>query len=64
LGLLVACHAAYASTLFRNQSGGKLILYYVPATILYAGVLWASYRAHTRGVVEWKGRRISLKAAA
>jgi glycosyltransferase involved in cell wall biosynthesis len=60
LGLL----AAYASTLLRNHFSGKYILYYIPAVVLYAGVLWASYRAHTRGVVEWKGRRISLKAAA
>jgi GT2 family glycosyltransferase len=64
LGLLVARHAVYASTLLRNQFKGKHILYYIPAVILYAGVLWASYRAHARGVVEWKGRRVSLKAAA
>jgi glycosyltransferase involved in cell wall biosynthesis len=64
LGLLVARHAVYASTLLRNQFRGKHILYYVPAVFLYAAVLWASYRAHVRGVVEWKGRRISLKAAA
>ncbi len=64
LGLLVARHAVYASTLVRNQFNGKYILYYIPAVVLYAGVLWASYRAHARGVVEWKGRRISLKAAA
>ena len=62
LGLLVARHAVYASTLLRNQSRGIYILYYIPAVILYAGVLWASYRAHTRGTVEWKGRRISLRA--
>jgi hypothetical protein len=64
LGLLAARHAVYASTLLRNHFSGKYILYYIPAVVLYAGVLWASYRAHTRGVVEWKGRRISLKAAA
>jgi glycosyltransferase involved in cell wall biosynthesis len=64
LGLLVARHAVYASTLLRNQFRGAYILYYMPAAVLYAGVLWASYRAHTRGIVEWKGRRISLKAAA
>ena len=64
LGLLVPRHAVYASTLLRNQFKGIYILYYIPAVILYAGVLWASYRAHARGVVEWKGRRISLKVAA
>ncbi len=64
LGLLMARHAVYASTLLRNHFRGIYILYYIPAVVLYAGVLWASYRAHVRGVVEWKGRRISLKAAA
>ena len=63
LGLLVARHAVYASTLLRNQFRGVYILYYVPGALLYAGVLWASYRAHTQGVVEWKGRRISVRAA-
>lgn len=63
-GLLVARHAVYANTLLRNQFRGIYIMYYIPAVVLYASVLWASYRAHTRGVVEWKGRRISLKAAA
>jgi hypothetical protein len=60
LGLLVARQATYASTLLRNQFRTKYILYYIPAVLLYAAVLWASYRAHTRGVVEWKGRRIAL----
>jgi glycosyltransferase involved in cell wall biosynthesis len=63
LGLLVARHAVYASTLLRNQFRGAYILYYIPAVLLYAGVLWASYRAHAQGVVEWKGRRVSVKAA-
>ena len=63
LGLLVARHAMYASTLLRNHFRGIYILYYVPAVALYAGVLWASYRAHVQGVVEWKGRRISVRAA-
>ena len=64
VGLLVARHAVYASTLLRNQFPRTHILYYIPAVVLYAGVLWASYRAHAEGVVEWKGRRISLKPAA
>jgi glycosyltransferase involved in cell wall biosynthesis len=64
VGLLLSRQAVYASTLLRNQFNRKYILYYIPAVVLYAGVLWASYRAHARGVVEWKGRRISLKAAA
>jgi glycosyltransferase involved in cell wall biosynthesis len=63
LGLLAARHAAYGMALSRNQYRGIYILYYIPAVILYAGVLWASYRAHAQGAVEWKGRRISVKAA-
>src|SRR5712672_3221107 len=62
-GLLLARHAVYASTLLRNQFRGTYILYYIPAVVLYASVLWASYRAHGQGVVEWKGRRISVRAA-
>jgi glycosyltransferase involved in cell wall biosynthesis len=62
-GLLLARHAVYASTLLRNQFRGSYILYYIPAMVLYASVLWASYRAHARGMVEWKGRRISVRAA-
>jgi glycosyltransferase involved in cell wall biosynthesis len=62
-GLLLARHAVYASTLLRNQFRGTYILYYIPAVVLYASVLWASYRAHVRGMVEWKGRRISVRAA-
>ena len=63
LGLLVARHAVYASALLRNHFRGMYILYYIPAVALYAGVLWASYRAHAQGFVEWKGRRISVRAA-
>jgi glycosyltransferase involved in cell wall biosynthesis len=62
LGLLVARHAVYGSTLLRNHFRVMYILYYIPAVAMYAGVLWASYRAHVEGVVEWKGRRIAVKA--
>jgi glycosyltransferase involved in cell wall biosynthesis len=62
-GLLLARHAVYGSTLLRNQFKGMFILYYIPAVLLYAGVLWASYRAYAQGAVNWKGRRISVRAA-
>jgi glycosyltransferase involved in cell wall biosynthesis len=62
-GLLLARHVVYGSTLLRNQFRGMDILYYIPAVLLYASVLWASYRAHVQGVVEWKGRRISVRTA-
>jgi cellulose synthase/poly-beta-1,6-N-acetylglucosamine synthase-like glycosyltransferase len=63
LGLLVARQAVYASTLLRNQYRTNYILYYIPAVFLYAGVLSASYRAHSRGIVQWKGRRVSVGSA-
>jgi glycosyltransferase involved in cell wall biosynthesis len=58
--LLLVRQAGYGLELRSNQFPGSLILYYVPAVVLYAGVLWASYRAHVRGKVEWKGREISV----
>jgi hypothetical protein len=63
LGLLLARHAAYGMVLARNQYPWKYILFYVPGVVLYAGVLWASYRAHARGAVDWKGRVVSVRAA-
>jgi cellulose synthase/poly-beta-1,6-N-acetylglucosamine synthase-like glycosyltransferase len=63
LGLLLARHAAYGMALSSNRFPLKFILYYVPGVLLYAGVLWASYRAHVRGIVEWKGRQVSVKAS-
>ena len=59
--LLLVRQAGYGLELRSNQFSGSLILYYVPAVVLYAGVLWASYRAHVRGKVEWKGREISVR---
>ena len=50
----------YGTELTRNQFPSKFIIYYVPAVILYAGVLWASYRSHAKGKVEWKGREIPV----
>jgi glycosyltransferase involved in cell wall biosynthesis len=64
LGLLVARHAVYGSALLRNHFRVMYILYYILAVALYVGVLWASYRAHVHGAVEWKGRRISVRTAS
>jgi glycosyltransferase involved in cell wall biosynthesis len=60
VGLLLARHAGYGMALSSNQFPVSLILYYVPGVVLYAGVLWASYRAHARGKVDWKGREVSV----
>jgi glycosyltransferase involved in cell wall biosynthesis len=60
LGLLMARHASYGRELTSNQFRAVYILYYVPGVLLYAGALWASYRAHRRGKVAWKGREVSV----
>jgi hypothetical protein len=60
LGLMMARHAAYGRELTSNQFRPVYILYYVPGVLLYAGVLWASYRAYRRGRVAWKGREVSV----
>ena len=61
--LLIFRQINYGSELTRNQFPFSLILYYVPAVGLYAAVLWASYRHHARGTVEWKGREYPVQAA-
>lgn len=50
----------YGAELSRNQYPFKFIIYYVPAVMLYAGVLWASYRGYAKGKVEWKGREVPV----
>jgi chlorobactene glucosyltransferase len=50
----------YGLELSRNQYPFKFIIYYVPAVVLYAGALWASYRGHAKGKVEWKGREVPV----
>lgn len=60
IALLNVLHSVYAYRLSRNGYPRSLILYYVPAVALYCGTLWASYRAHRRGKVDWKGRQIRV----
>jgi len=50
----------YGLEIARNQYPFKFIIYYVPAVLLYAGVLWASYRGYAKGKVEWKGREVPV----
>jgi glycosyltransferase involved in cell wall biosynthesis len=61
--LLILRQINYGSELTRNQFRFSFILYYGPAVVLYAGVLWASYRHHARGKVEWKGREYRVQAS-
>ncbi len=58
--LLLVRQAGYGMDLRSNQFSGSLILYYVPAVLIYSGVLFGSYRAYARGKVAWKGREISV----
>lgn len=58
--LLLVRQAGYGFDLRRNHYGGSLILYYVPAVLIYCGILFGSYRAYASGKVAWKGREISV----
>src|SRR6516225_9205312 len=40
----------------RNPFPPGLIFYGIPGRVLFAGVLWASFRSHKKGKLEWKGR--------
>lgn len=60
--LLLGRETIYGQDLVRNQFPFSFIFYYVPGALLYAGVLWASYRSHVRGKIAWKGREYSLNA--
>lgn len=53
----------YGMELTRNQFKGSLIFYYAAALVLYVAVLWASYRAHAKGKISWKGREYPVGAA-
>jgi cellulose synthase/poly-beta-1,6-N-acetylglucosamine synthase-like glycosyltransferase len=58
--LLLVRQAGYGLDLRSNQFRGSLILYYVPAVVMYSAVLLGSYRAYAKGKVAWKGREISV----
>ena len=60
--LLIGRQTSYGLDLLRNHYPFSFIFYYVPAVALYIGVLWASYRSHVHGRIEWKGREYSLGA--
>jgi glycosyltransferase involved in cell wall biosynthesis len=47
---------AYGVELRRNEFSPSLAVYSIPACLLFAGVLGASYLSYRRGKLEWKGR--------
>lgn len=59
---LIVRQTSYGLDLVRNQYPFSFIFYYVPALTLYIGVLWASYRGHVNGRIQWKGREYSVGA--
>jgi glycosyltransferase involved in cell wall biosynthesis len=52
LGILIA----YDAELEANGFSVRLLAYCIPGRILFAAMLWASYRDHRNGHLEWKGR--------
>jgi glycosyltransferase involved in cell wall biosynthesis len=60
--LLIWRQTNYGLDLARNHFPFSFIFYYVPAVVLYTGVLWASYRSHVSGRIQWKGREYSVGA--
>jgi glycosyltransferase involved in cell wall biosynthesis len=60
--LLLWRQTNYGMDLARNHFPFSFIFYYVPAVVLYVGVLWASYRSHANGRIRWKGREYSVGA--
>ncbi|HET8923495.1 MAG TPA: glycosyltransferase [Candidatus Acidoferrum sp.] len=60
--LLIWRQTNYGLDLARNHFPFSFIFYYVPAVMLYVGVLWASYRSHVNGRIQWKGREYSIGA--
>src|SRR5438093_8372401 len=60
--LLLGRQTIYGLELVRNHFPFSFIFYYVPAAVLYSGVLLASYRSHVKGRIEWKGREYAIGA--
>jgi len=60
--LLLLRQLSYGLALARNEYPFKLIMYYLPAVFLYAGVLWASHQSYAKGRVSWKGREYPVGA--
>jgi glycosyltransferase involved in cell wall biosynthesis len=63
--LLIYRQMNYGSELLRNHYPVSFIIYYVPAVLLYGGVLAASCVSYARGKVTWKGReyRVAIPGA-
>jgi len=58
LGILIAYDAELESSGFSP----RLLVYAIQGRILFAALLWASYRSHRSGRLEWKGRAYPVGA--
>ena len=56
LFFLLITHAMHLQALRRNGFSPAFTVYLIPGSLLYTAALWASYRSHSRGKLEWKGR--------
>jgi len=61
--LLLMRQLSYGLALSRNHFPFKYIIYYLPAVLMYAAVLWASHESYAKGKVSWKGREYSVGSA-
>jgi len=55
-GALLGLFIGPALDLRQNGFPGRLAIYGIPGRVLFAILLWASYRSHRNGRLEWKGR--------
>jgi cellulose synthase/poly-beta-1,6-N-acetylglucosamine synthase-like glycosyltransferase len=53
---IIATAVAYDGELRRNHFSHRLVWYEMPARLLFARLLWASYRSYRKGKLRWKGR--------
>src|SRR5262249_44227842 len=60
--LLLLRQLSYGLALTRNHFPFKLVIYYLPAVVLYAAALWASHETYAKGKVSWKGREYPVGA--
>jgi glycosyltransferase involved in cell wall biosynthesis len=56
-------HWMYAIELIRNRFAIILVWYGLPGKILYACVLFASFRSHQKGSLLWKGREYPVSTS-
>ena len=53
---IIVIFIVYDGELKRDQFPTRLVWYGIPGRLLFAAVLWASYRGHRRRKLTWKGR--------